>query len=143
MGASEFSGEQLLKMMSAGEIPPPSMCETIPMRPVHVEAGRVVFSACASKQHLNPLGSVHGGFAATVLDSVTGCAVHSMLSPGQTMATIELNVKMMRPVPIGVELISEGKIINQSKSLGVSEGDIRDPQGRLIAHATATCMIKS
>lgn len=142
MGLSEFSGEQLLKLMSEGQVPPPSMCETIPMKPTEVEIGRVVFVAIASDNHLNPAGAVHGGFAATVLDTVTACAIQSVLKPGQIPSTIELNVKMMRPVPKDVELLAEGKSINQSKSLGVAEGYLRDQQGKLLAHATATCMIR-
>ncbi|MFK7200600.1 PaaI family thioesterase [Acinetobacter baumannii] len=91
--------------------------------------------------HLNPLGGVHGGFAATVLDSVTGCAVHTMLPAGVGYGTIDLNVKMCRPLPQNQVLIATGKVINLSKNLGISEGKITDEEGKLYAYATATCMI--
>ncbi|MFI7983472.1 PaaI family thioesterase, partial [Acinetobacter baumannii] len=82
-----------------------------------------------------------GGFAATVLDSVTGCAVHTMLPAGVGYGTIDLNVKMCRPLPQNQVLIATGKVINLSKNLGISEGKITDEEGKLYAYATATCMI--
>jgi uncharacterized protein (TIGR00369 family) len=87
------------------------------------------------------MGGVHGGFAATVLDSVTGCAVHTLLNAGVGYGTIDLNVKMIRTVPKNEKLIAEGKIINLSKSLGISEGTLKSQDGKLLATATATCMI--
>jgi len=114
---------------------------TMGMQPVEVAEGYVKFSAKATDKHLNPMGGVHGGYACTLLDSVTGCAVHSILAPGESYGTIDLNVKMMRPVPKGVELFAEGKVINISKSLGVSEGKLVDAAGKLYAHATCTCKI--
>ncbi|WP_141102346.1 PaaI family thioesterase, partial [Acinetobacter baumannii] len=80
-------------------------------------------------------------FAATVLDSVTGCAVHTMLPAGVGYGTIDLNVKMCRPLPQNQVLIATGKVINLSKNLGISEGKITDEEGKLYAYATATCMI--
>ena len=76
-----------------------------------------------------------------MLDEATGSAVHSMLEVGETPVTVELNVKMMRPVPRDTPVIVEGRLINLSRSLGVAEGSIRDAAGRLYAHATCTCMI--
>ncbi|MEK5790279.1 PaaI family thioesterase, partial [Acinetobacter johnsonii] len=80
-------------------------------------------------------------FAATVLDSVTGCAVHTILPAGVGYGTIDLNVKMCRPLPQNQVLIATGKVINLSKNLGISEGKITDEEGKLYAYATATCMI--
>ena len=96
----------------------------------------------ADGRHLNPLGGVHGGFAATVLDSVTGCAVHTMLEAGVGYGTVDLHVKMLRPVPRDVDLVAEGRVINLSKNLGVAEGTLKTPDGKLLAHASATCMIQ-
>lgn len=84
---------------------------------------------------------MHGGFAATVLDSVTGCAIHTMLEAGVGYGTIDLNIKMCRPIPRGKELLAIGSVINISKNLGISDGKIVDEDGKLYAHATATCMI--
>lgn len=136
-----MTGYELLTAMANGQIPGPSIADTIPMKMDFIEKGKVRFLATADARHLNPLGGVHGGFAATVLDSVTGCAVHSLLEAGVGYGTVDLNIKMMRPVPKDVELIAEGRVLNISKSLGVSEGDIRDAAGKLYAHATCTCSI--
>ena len=127
--------------MALGELPRASITTTIPMTFVKIEAGSVLFHAFADDSHLNPMGGVHGGFAATVLDSVTGCAVHTMLNAGVGYGTIDLNIKMIRPVPKNEKLIAEGKVINLSKSLGISEGTLKSLNGKLLATATATCMI--
>ena len=87
------------------------------------------------------MGGVHGGFAATVLDSVTGCAVHTMLEAGVGYGTVDLSVKMLKPIPQGVELLAEGRVIHISKSIGFAEGTIKTLEGVLLAHATATCRI--
>lgn len=141
MNPKEMTGLQLLQAMCAGKIPAVSISETIPMQPYEVSEGTIHFKAKADNRHLNPLGGVHGGFAATVLDSVTGCAVHSMLEAGVGYGTIDLNIKMCRPIPQNKELIAIGTVINISKNLGISEGKIIDENGKLYAHATATCMI--
>ncbi len=136
-----MTGLELLKAIVAGKIPAPSMAATIPMSVVAAEPGFSQFSATAGRQHLNPLGGVHGGFAATVLDSVTGCAIHSLLEAGVGYATVDLNIKMLRAVPCDKELIAIGKVIHISSRLGVSEGTLKDSAGKIYAHATATCMI--
>ena len=141
MNPKKMTGLQLLQAMCAGKIPAASISETIPMQPYEVSEGTIHFKAKADNRHLNPLGGVHGGFAATVLDSVTGCAVHSMLEVGVGYGTIDLNIKMCRPIPQNQELIAIGTVINISKNLGISEGKIIDENGKLYAHATATCMI--
>ncbi|TCB71648.1 PaaI family thioesterase [Acinetobacter sp. ANC 4216] len=141
MNPKEMTGLQLLQAMCDGRIPAPSMSETIPMQPYEVSEGTICFKVKANNHHLNPLGGVHGGFAATVLDSVTGCAVHSMLEAGAGYGTIDLNIKMCRPIPQNQQLLAIGKVINISKNLGISEGRIMDENGKLYAHATATCMI--
>jgi uncharacterized protein (TIGR00369 family) len=141
MSIGMMSGLELMKAMVAGEISLASMAKTIPMKAIIAERGRIVFEATADDSHLNPLGGVHGGFAATVMDSVTGCAVHTVLEAGVRYGTIDLSVKMLKAFPINITLIAEGKLINISNSLGVSEGTLRDKDGTLYAHATATCMI--
>ena len=141
MDPATMTGLELMQAMLDGAIPPPSIARTIPMQGVSVESGKVVFQARADERHLNPLGAVHGGFAATVMDTVTGCAVHTLLGAGEGYGTIDLNVKMMRPVPRDVDLVAEGNVINISRSLAVSEGTLKDADGKLYAHATATCML--
>lgn len=141
MNPKEMTGLQLLQAMAAGQIPPASISDTIPMKPTQIESGQVTFAVQADKRHLNPLGGVHGGFAATVLDTVTGCAIHTMLEAGVGYGTIDLNIKMCRPIPKDKALIAIGSVINTSKNLAISEGKIIDEEGKLYAHATATCMI--
>ncbi|MCL1124741.1 PaaI family thioesterase [Shewanella surugensis] len=141
MNVHEMTGLALLQAMASGELPYASIAVTIPMTITSVSEGKVVFSAKADDNHLNPLGGVHGGFAATVLDTVTGCAVHSLLDAGVGYGTIDLNIKMIRPIPKNESLIAEGQVINLSKSLGISEGTLKTQAGKLLATATATCMI--
>jgi uncharacterized protein (TIGR00369 family) len=136
-----MSGLEFIQAMIDGKLPHPTMADTVPMRISAVDRGHVTFKARADGRHLNPLGGVHGGFAATVLDSVTGCAVHTMLEAGVGYGTIDLNVKMLKPVPLDQELIAEGRVIHVSKTLGISEASLRDGEGTLLAHATCTCAI--
>jgi uncharacterized protein (TIGR00369 family) len=127
--------------MVEGRMPHPSMADTIPMRAVEAGRGYAKFRVRADKRHLNPLGGVHGGFAATVLDSVTGCAVHTLLDAGTGYGTVDLNLKLLKAIPLDQELTAEGRIVHISKTLGVAEGSIRDADGALFAHATCTCVI--
>ena len=130
-----------MRAMVEGVIPHPTIADTIPMKSILAEKGRMVFEVKADERHINPFGGIHGGFSATVMDTVTGCAVHTMLDAGVAYATVDLNVKMLKPIPGDTTLIAEGKIINLSKSLGVSEGTLKDKAGKLYAHSTAICMI--
>ncbi len=141
MAIEKMSGLEIMRAMVAGHIPPASIAQTIPMKGVLAEEGKVQFEAIADERHLNPLGGVHGGFAATAMDSVTGCAVHTMLEAGVGYGTVDLNIKMLKAVPLNTKLIAEGNVVYISKSLGVSEGTLKDDKGILYAHATATCMI--
>lgn len=142
MNPFTMTGLELLRAAWAGHLPRATISETIPMQGVEVEAGYVKMTARADGRHLNPLGGVHGGFAATVLDSVTGCAVHTMLEAGVGYGTVDLHVKMLRPVPRDVDLVAEGRVINLSKNLGVAEGTLKTADGKLLAHASASCMIQ-
>ncbi|WP_312318703.1 PaaI family thioesterase [Acinetobacter variabilis] len=141
MDLKSLSGLQIMQEMLKGNLSMPSMATTIPMSAGEVEPGHVTFFVKADERHLNPMGGVHGGFAATALDTVTGCAIHTLLEAGVGYGTIDLNVKMCRPIPHNQELKAIGKSINLSKNLGISEGQILDDEGLIYAHATATCMI--
>lgn len=141
MNASELSGVELIRMIADGRIPNPGMADTMHMKITKVDHGAVEFQAEAGKEHFNPMDGVHGGFAATLLDSATGAAVHTLLAPGERYGTIDLSVKMLKPVPPGKIMTAAGRVIHMSKRLGVSEASLQDDAGRLYAHATATCMI--
>lgn len=135
------TGLEILTTMQEGEYGLATMHEVIPMTLVSIEWGRVVLETHADERHLNPMGGVHGGYSATVLDSITGCAVLSTLEAGVGYGTVDLNVKMIRPVPKDEILIAEGKIINVSRTLAISEGILKDKAGKIFSHATSTCKI--
>ena len=135
------SGLESLRRMIAGEIPPPSMAQTMGLALLEVDEGRAVFGARADERHLNPLGMVHGGFAATALDSVTGCAVHTVLEAGVGYATLDLDVKMLLPVPSGQELRAVAEVVHHSKRTAIAEGTLEDADGRVLARGSAICMI--
>ena len=136
MNPKDMTGLQIMQAAAAGHLPIAPIAKTIPMQVKLAEEGRVVFEATADE-------SVHGGFAATVMDSVTGCSAHTTLAAGEGYGTIELNVKMCKPVPFNKTLIAEGKVINKTRRLIISEGYLRDESGSLYAYATATNMILS
>lgn len=136
-----MTGLEFLQAMIDAKIPPASISSTIPMRLYQISHGVANFKVTADERHLNPLGGVLGGFAATVLDSATGCAVHTALEAGVGYGTIDLNIKMCRPIPRNTTLIATGQLLNISKNLAISEGRIIDETGKIYAHATATCMI--
>ncbi|MCJ7545308.1 MAG: PaaI family thioesterase [Deltaproteobacteria bacterium] len=141
MEKEKLTGLELMRTMMEGHIPRAPIAEIVPMKPIEVAGGYIKFTAKADRRHINPLGGVHGGFAATVLDSVTGCAVHTMLEAGTSYGTIDLDIKMLRPIPLDKELVAEGRVIHLSKKIGVSEGTLKDADGNLYALAMATCMI--
>lgn len=141
MNPKEMTGLEIMQAFAEGLFPAPGIAKTMPMTPAEVEHGRVVFIATADASHANPLGGVHGGFAATVLDSVTGCATHTVLPAGVGYGTTDLSIKMCRPIPFNTKLFAEGRVINAGRSLVISEGYIRDESGKMYAHATATNMI--
>jgi uncharacterized protein (TIGR00369 family) len=132
------TGLEYMLFVVSGRIAMPAMAETIPMRCTAAEHGAVTFWARADARHLNRAENVHGGFTATVMDSVTSCALRTALEAGVGFVTIELNVKLLRPVPRDVDLRAEGKLINVSRRLGAAEARLFDHQGKLCAHGTAS-----
>ena len=142
MNIHQLTGLEHLQAIIDGQISPPSIFETMGMFRLEVSHGSVELGCCATSKHLNPMGGVHGGFAATVLDSVTGCAVHSLLEAGVSYGTVDLAVKMMRPVPCNQELVAQAKVAHLSHSLGIAEGTLCTREGKLLASGSATCFIK-
>jgi len=141
MHKKQLNGLETLEKFKDGTYSAPTMAVTIPMKIISVERGSIEIKTMASDMHLNPMGGVHGGFAATVLDSATGAAVHTMLDPGESYGTVDLNVKMMRPVPREKDLRAKGKVIHLSRRLGISEATLKDNEGKIYGQATSTCMI--
>ena len=141
MNLNHLSGLELLQHMLTNQVAPPPMAKTMNMILVDVGEGFARFEATANETHLNPMGNVHGGYASTVLDSVLGCAVHTALTAGESYSTIELNIKMFRPIPVGVKLIAESHLLNRSRTLGVSNGKLINEEGKVYAYGSCTCKI--
>ncbi|WP_088709264.1 PaaI family thioesterase [Noviherbaspirillum denitrificans] len=138
----ERSGLEFLHGIMRGELPPPPIAVLLDFLIVKVEPGLVVFQGTPGPQHYNPIGSVHGGYASTLLDSCVGCAVHSMLPAGKGYTTLELKINFVRALTDKTGPIrAEGKVIHVGGQVATAEGRIVDAQGKLYAHATTTCLL--
>lgn len=136
------SGMQVLDAMLKGELPAPPISRTLDFILVEAEPGRVQFQGKPLFAHYNPLGSVHGGWISTLLDSAVGCAVHTLLPPGKTYTTLELKVNFVKALTDRVPLVRAlGEIIHSGGRIGTAEGRLVGPDGTLFAHATTTCII--
>jgi uncharacterized protein (TIGR00369 family) len=136
-------GLELLQRAIAGEFPPPPMAMLMDIRLTEVEKGRAVFRGTPQEFHYNPLGSVHGGYGATLLDSAMGCAVHSTLEAGDLYTTLEFKINFMRALTHETgEVRGIGTVINATRTTAVAEGRIEDGEGRIYAFATTTCVIR-
>jgi uncharacterized protein (TIGR00369 family) len=137
-----MSGIQYLRALKTGELPPPPIAELIGMQITEVDEGCVVFAAEPAEYHYNPLGTVHGGVTATLLDSALGCAIQSLLPSGTGYTTLELKVNYLRPITSKTGTVySEGKIIHMGGRIATAEARVTDASGKLYAHATTTCII--
>lgn len=141
MDVLSVAGVELVQAIIDGTLPHPPIFDTIPMRIVEASKGYVKVTARADGRHFSPFGGVHGGFAATVLDTVAGLAVHTALDAGVGHATVDVNLKLMKFIPPDQDLIAEGRLLHLGRTLGVSEGFIRNADGVLLSHVTATCAI--
>ena len=138
------SGLEIMRALLAGELPAPPISGTMDFTLIEVEHGRAVFQGRPLERHYNPLGSVHGGWFATLLDSALGCSVHTALPAGKSYTTLELKVNMLRALNSKVGLVrAEGKVIHAGRQVATAEGRIVGPDGKLYAHATTTCLIFS
>ncbi|PRY42855.1 PaaI family thioesterase [Umezawaea tangerina] len=134
--------EVLRRFQDAQDTDTPNIGRLMGMTFTELEEGRVVMSLRTRPDFVNPIGTVHGGVAATLLDSVMGCAVHSALAPGVGYTTLELSVNYIRATSTDDRLLTgEGKVVHIGRSLATAEGRIVDEKGRLIAHGTTTCMV--
>ena len=137
-----ISGIEYLKALQSGELPPPPIAVLMGMWITEVSEGRVVFAAEPAEYHYNPLGTVHGGVMATLLDSALGCVVQSMLPVGISYTTVELKVNYLRPITVKTGTVyCEGKIIYVGGRIATAEGRLTDAEGKLYAHGTTTCLI--
>lgn len=136
------TGLEVMQAMLAGELPYPHIAETLDFALVEVEPGKAIFQGTPQLQHYNPLGSVHGGWYATLLDSAVGCAVHTMMPVGRAYTTAELSVNIVRAASHQTgPLRAIGTVIHCGRQLATAEGRIVGPDGKLYAHATTTCLV--
>jgi len=136
------TGLEIMQAMLAGELPYPLIAETLDFSLVEVAPGKAVFQGTPQLQHYNPMGSVHGGWYATLLDSALGCAVHTMMPAGRGYTTAELGVNIVRAATHKTgPLRAIGNIIHCGRQLATAEARIVGPDGKLYAHATTTCLV--
>jgi molybdate transport repressor ModE-like protein len=136
------SGLEFLKAMVAGKVPQPPMAATLGFRLTSVAHGRATFEGTPEFRLYNPIGTVHGGFAASLLDSALGCAIFSTMEKGETWTTLELKLNFVRPMSKDTGPVrAEGHIIHRGRTVATSEGTLKDRAGKLYAHASTTCMI--
>jgi uncharacterized protein (TIGR00369 family) len=136
------SGFDLLSAMGSGTVPPAPIGALMGMTPISVEPGVAVFQGSPTLAHYNPSGAVHGGYAATLLDTAVGCAIHTMLPAGKGYTTLELKVNYIRAMTDKTGPVrAEGKVISVGGQVGIAEGRLTDANGKLYAFATTTCLV--
>ena len=136
------TGLDFLQGVVDGRLPAPPIAETLGFDLVAVEKGKAVFEGVPGFRHYNPLGTVHGGFAMTLLDSCLGCCVHTTMAAGEGYTTLEVKVNLVRAITKDTgKITATGRLIHRGRTTATAEGDIRDAAGNLLAHGTTTCMI--
>ena len=137
-----LSGLEYLRKIVAGELPRPPLSALMNFGLVELGEGRAVFAVKPAEYHYNPIGVVHGGLAATLLDSAMGCAVHSALPAGASYTTLEIKVNFIRAMTADTGVVRcEGKLIHLGSRTATADGRILDEGGKLYAHGTTTCLI--
>jgi len=137
-----LGGLEFVQGLASGSLPLNSMARTLGYDIVEASVGRVVVTALANADHLNPAGSVHGGLAATLLDSCMGLAVWSAIAKGFGSTTLEFKISFVRPItPDAGQITAEGSVLTVGRRIGTAEGRLTDKTGRLLAHGTTTCLI--
>ena len=136
------SGLELCQRMIAGELPPPPMSNLMNFRMHHAEEGRVVFKGRPLRQHYNPAGVVHGGWAGTIMDSALGCCVWTKVPVGMAYTTAEFKVHLVRAITDTTgDVFAEAKVVHMGRKLATSEATLKTSDGKLLAHGTETCAI--
>jgi uncharacterized protein (TIGR00369 family) len=137
-----MSGLEFVQGLADGTLPLNTIAQTLGYDVTEASDGRVIVTATPNDTHLNPAGTVHGGLAATLLDSCMGLAIWSTLEKGVAQTTLEFKISLVRPITPATGLIqAEGIVLNRGRRIGTSEGRITDQRGRLLAHGTTTCLI--
>ncbi|WP_329360958.1 PaaI family thioesterase [Streptomyces sp. NBC_01483] len=138
----QYSGLDFLREVQAGRLPAAPIAATLGMTLEEVEHGRVVFALVPGEEHYNPIGSVHGGVYATLLDSAAGCAVQSVLPQGTGYTSLDLNVKFLRPVTVDTGKVrAVGTVLNSGRRTALAQAELFDSRDRLLAHTTSSCLL--
>ena len=139
---AHLDGLSILKGVVAGEYPQAPIAELLDFTMIEAEEGRVVFHGTPKEVHRNPLGTVHAGWSATVMDSALACAVFTSIKPGEGYTTVEFKINCVRPVLAGMGIVTcEGQLLHRGRTIATSEAYLRDASGKLLAHGTETCAI--
>jgi uncharacterized protein (TIGR00369 family) len=140
--AKALTGLEFLQRIVDGRLPAPPITATLDFAIIEVGKGFAVFRGRPAFNHYNPMGAVHGGYAATLLDSCMGCAVHSTLEAGEGQTTLEMKINLVRAISDETgEVRAEGRLLSRGRRVGTAEGRLLDSDGKLLAHGTTTCMI--
>ena len=138
-----MTGMEYMRAIVSGQVPPPPIAVTMQLRPVEIEEGRAVFEGEPGEEHYNPIGVVHGGYAATLLDSALGCAVHTTLPAGIGYTSLGIEAKYVRPITRDTgRVLCEASVLYRGRKQATAEATLTAAEtGKLLASGTATCMI--
>ncbi len=137
-----MSGIDLMAGVANGSLPPPPIGALMNMTSMQVEPGVIIFEALPEHKHYNPIGSVHGGFAASLLDSCMGCAIHTSLGAGFGYTTVDLGIKYIKGMTtLTGPVFARGEMISSGKRVATAQGWLRDASGTLLATGTTTCLV--
>ncbi|KQV99867.1 PaaI family thioesterase [Streptomyces sp. Root369] len=140
--AGRMAGIDFLREVQAGRLPPAPIGRTVDFALDEVEPGRAVFSLTPGEEHYNPIGSMHGGVFATLLDSAAGCAVQTLLPQGMAYTSLDLTVKFLRRVTVDTGPVRAiGTVVNKGRQTALAQAQLVDEADRLLAHATSSCML--
>ncbi|NEC89824.1 PaaI family thioesterase [Streptomyces sp. SID12501] len=140
--AGRMAGLDFLRELQAGRLPAPPVNYAVDFTLTEVEPGRAVFSLTPGEEHYNPIGSVHGGIFATLLDSAAGCAVQSTLPQGMAYTSLDLTVKFLRRITVDTGTVRAiGTLVNKGRQTALAQAQLFDARDRLLAHATSSCLL--
>ena len=142
IGAS-LPGLEYLELVMRGEVPPPPIAVLLKFQPIELGHGRAVFAGLPGEEHYNPIGVVHGGYSATLLDSVLGCAVHTTLDAGEGYTSATLETKYVRPITRDTgRVIATAEVLHRGRTQATASAEVRAGEsGKLLAHGTSTLLI--
>jgi uncharacterized protein (TIGR00369 family) len=141
-GRQGMSGLEYMQKLAAGELPPSGMARLIGFELAEVSEGYAVMTVKPDERHYNGIGIAHGGLAATLLDSATGCAINTMMPAGRIFTTLEMKINFVRPIRSEAGVVRcEARVLHAGSRVATAEGRVLGADGKLYAHGTATCML--